>query len=246
MSDPENLELNIHRSYSSLPQIEASDEEKIKDSSASLALHPSFSTVRGNPEGPTATAIHVMPVGSTVCRICHTNTANEALISPCNCKGSMAYVHLSCLERWLNQSSRSYCELCKYHYNAIETQRYGLCEGLRLWIRHPRNRNHVQSDFLISVLLTIVTVGLLSVCLMGMHYFVLEGKKLGISKTWTRSIISFFLGIVVVGYAITLYLLVKDQVIPWYNWWKNTVDVHLLLTPSITQGFRGQIRENIM
>ncbi|KOX71695.1 hypothetical protein WN51_03406 [Melipona quadrifasciata] len=40
------------------------------------------------------------------------------------CKGSLAYVHLACLERWLNQSCRSYCELCRYHFNVIETPRY--------------------------------------------------------------------------------------------------------------------------
>lgn len=245
MSDPENDKLHIDRSYSSLPQIGVKDETKTKDSSVSLPTPTSIATSRGDPEGP-ETVSRVIPVGSTVCRICHTNTANEALISPCNCKGSMAYVHLSCLERWLNQSSRSYCELCKYHYNAIETQRYGLIEGIRLWVRHPRNRNHVQSDLLISVLLTIVTVGLVSVCLMGMQYFVLEGRKLGISKSWTRGMICFFLGIVVVGYAVTLYLLIKDQVIPWYNWWKNTVDVRLMLTPSIAQGFRRQLRESIL
>lgn len=66
----------------------------------------------------------LVSVGSIVCRICHTNTSKEPLISPCRCKGSLAYVHLACLERWLNQSCRSYCELCRYHFNVIETPRY--------------------------------------------------------------------------------------------------------------------------
>lgn len=189
---------------------------------------------------------YVSAVNSTVCRICHTNNSSENLISPCYCKGSMAYVHLSCLERWLNQSSRSYCELCMYHYNAVETQRYGLCEGLRLWIRHPRNRTHFQSDIIISVLLTIVTVGLVLVCLMGMHYFIIEGNKIGISHTWTKSAISFFLAIVIMGYIVTVYLLIKDQVVPWYHWWKSTVDVRLMLSPSITGGFRKQLPESVL
>lgn len=184
------------------------------------------------PEVCAVTPIRVSSVGSMVCRICQTNTAHENLISPCNCKGTLAYVHLSCLERWLNQSSRSYCELCMYRFNAVQTQRYGLWEGLRMWIQHPRNRTHVQSDFLISVLLTIVTGGLITVCLLGMQYFVLEGKKVGISKPWTTGAVSLFLGVMVIGYIATIYLLVKDQFVPWYNWWKNTVDVKLMLTPS--------------
>ncbi|XP_018321039.1 E3 ubiquitin-protein ligase MARCH3-like [Agrilus planipennis] len=186
----------------------------------------------------------VTSISSLVCRICHTNTVHEALISPCYCKGSLAYVHLSCLERWLNQSSRNYCELCMYQYNAVQTQRYGLIEGIRMWIMHPRNRTHIQSDVLILVLLTIVTVGLIVVCLLGIHYFEIEGEKIGISKNWTKGAIIFFLCIVVVGYLITLYLMIKDQVVPWYQWWKRTLDVRLLLTPSVLDDSINVQRQN--
>ncbi|XP_022919204.1 E3 ubiquitin-protein ligase MARCHF3-like [Onthophagus taurus] len=171
---------------------------------------------------------------SIVCRICQTHSADEILISPCNCKGTLAYVHLPCLERWLNQVSRTYCELCMFRYNSIQTQRYGLCESLRIWIRHPRNRNHVQSDCVIAALLTTVTIGLIAVCIMGMQYFVLEAKKLGINQIWTKGFVSVFLCIILLGYVITLYLMIKDQFLPWYHWWKTTVDVKLLLNPSVT------------
>lgn len=187
--------------------------------------------------------LDVTPIASMLCRICQTNTANEVLISPCRCKGSMAYVHLSCLERWLNQSSRSYCELCKYQYNAIETQRYGFCEALWLWINHPRNRTHVQSDFLIVILLTIVTAGLVCVCILGMQYFVIEATKFGMTRMWTKVVVCIFLGTVIVGYIVTIYLLIKDELAPWYRWWKNTVDVRLRLTASIAQGLRRQVSE---
>ncbi|XP_068993857.1 E3 ubiquitin-protein ligase MARCHF2 [Neodiprion pinetum] len=175
----------------------------------------------------------LVSVGSSVCRICHTNTARERLISPCRCKGTLAYVHLSCLERWLNQSCRSYCELCRYRYNAVETPRYRWLEALRIWIRHPRNRRHIQSDLLILTLLSVVTVGLVAVCLLGMRYFVIEGKKIGISRIWTKGAISFFLTIVVLGYVTTVYLLIKDQMSPWYRWWKNTVNVRLVMDQEL-------------
>lgn len=181
---------------------------------------------------------------SIVCRICQTHSAQEILISPCNCKGTLAYVHLSCLERWLNQASRSYCELCMFHFNSIQTQRYGFFEGLRLWIRHPRNRSHVQSDIVIAALLTTVTIGLITVCLLGMQYFVMEAKKLGITQAWTKGFVSGFLCVILLGYIITLYLIIRDQFVPWYNWWKSTVDVRLLLTPSIAKITR-QSREII-
>ncbi|CAL7946792.1 unnamed protein product [Xylocopa violacea] len=172
-------------------------------------------------------------VGSIVCRICHTNTSKERLISPCRCKGSLAYVHLACLERWLNQTCRSYCELCRYHFNVIETPRYRWPESLRIWISHPRNRRNVQSDLLIFTLLSVVTVGLVTVCLLGMQYFVIEGNKIGISKLWTRGAVWFFLVIVLLGYITTVYLLGKDQLSPWYRWWKSTVNVRLVTDPQL-------------
>ncbi|OAD53809.1 ATP synthase subunit alpha, mitochondrial, partial [Eufriesea mexicana] len=144
----------------------------------------------------------LVSVGSIVCRICHTNTSKEPLVSPCRCKGSLAYVHLACLERWLNQSCRSYCELCRYHFNVVETPRYTWPESLRIWISHPTNRRNIQSDFLIFTLLSVVTVGSVTLCL-------LEGKKIGISKLWTRGTIWFFLTIVVLGYVTMVYLIGK-------------------------------------
>ncbi|KAF5295201.1 hypothetical protein FQA39_LY13206 [Lamprigera yunnana] len=168
------------------------------------------------PVTPPGTPLTGTSVNSIVCRICQTNTPNESLISPCNCKGTLAHVHLSCLEKWLNQSSRSYCELCMYHYNSVQTLRYGFWEGILMWSRHPRNRAHVNSDILISILLTIVTGGLVAVCILGMQYFVMEGKKM-------------------VGYVITLYLVIRDQLVPWYTWWKNTFDVRLLLSPTVPE-----------
>ncbi|KAH8548459.1 hypothetical protein BGW37DRAFT_506227 [Umbelopsis sp. PMI_123] len=44
---------------------------------------------------------------------------NDPLIRPCLCKGSMAYVHLQCLQRWRQESSKNEftCEVCHYHYS---------------------------------------------------------------------------------------------------------------------------------
>lgn len=184
----------------------------------------------------------VQSVTSIVCRICHTNTVNEGLISPCNCKGTLAYVHLSCLERWLNESSRNYCELCMYRFTAIASKRYKLCEGIKLWIRHPRNRSHVQSDLLIAVLLSLVTFGLITSCVLGMEYFVTEASKLGIQKKWVKSGITMFLIIVALGYLATMYLIGKDQLAPWFRWWNMTVDIHLLLPSDIECRNRNQTR----
>jgi E3 ubiquitin-protein ligase DOA10 len=67
---------------------------------------------------------------SQLCKICwEGNDNNEAgkrsdLIAPCQCKGSMRYVHETCLLRWLKQKGGNSehetteftkkCELCQY------------------------------------------------------------------------------------------------------------------------------------
>ncbi|KAF7280973.1 E3 ubiquitin-protein ligase MARCHF2-like [Rhynchophorus ferrugineus] len=165
---------------------------------------------------------------SPVCRICQASASSEQLISPCHCKGTLAYIHLSCLERWLNESSRNYCELCKFRFNAIQTQRYGLWQGLRLWVLHPRNRRHIQSDFIVGLLLTLVTAGLIAVCIYGMDYFVNEAYRIGMGKNWIRFVLVAFLFIISLGYVVSVYLLVRDHFTPWYQWWRRTVNIRLL------------------
>eukprot|EP00760_Papus_ankaliazontas_P009122 PhM_4_TR13970/c1_g1_i12/m.36028 len=52
------------------------------------------------------------------CRICRDDTSRESLIQPCNCIGSMAYVHRSCLDQWRsecltrNPINATRCEVC--------------------------------------------------------------------------------------------------------------------------------------
>ncbi|CAB3225909.1 unnamed protein product [Arctia plantaginis] len=180
-------------------------------------------------------------IGSNVCRICMTR-GRERLISPCNCKGSLANVHLSCLERWLNQVGRNHCELCGFSYPAIRTPRYTVLQALRLWFGNPRNRSHLQSDCLIFWLLSTVTAGLLAVCIVGTQYFVIEGsnfgklegarKDEGISHRITETAMDFFMAIVLCGYSVTVYLLWKDHYVMWNRWRRANVNVRLLLSPD--------------
>ena len=53
-----------------------------------------------------------------LCRICREEDELEALLTPCACKGSVAYVHRACLLRWVTyrmeaQRPAKQCELCR-------------------------------------------------------------------------------------------------------------------------------------
>ncbi|XP_070385526.1 E3 ubiquitin-protein ligase MARCHF2-like [Dermacentor albipictus] len=47
-----------------------------------------------------------------MCRICYEGDQEDPLVSPCSCTGTMAFVHVPCLEHWLNERNVDICELC--------------------------------------------------------------------------------------------------------------------------------------
>lgn len=52
-----------------------------------------------------------------ICRICHCEAEeHNKLISPCLCMGSLKYVHLQCLQKWIKSSDKIACELCTFSY----------------------------------------------------------------------------------------------------------------------------------
>jgi len=52
------------------------------------------------------------------CRICISNEDKNDLIQPCECIGSVQFVHRSCLDKWRTMSHHAYirCEICLYQY----------------------------------------------------------------------------------------------------------------------------------
>lgn len=50
------------------------------------------------------------------CRICFESEPPE-LISPCDCNGTIKWVHRECLETWIKASGSKECEICKKEYN---------------------------------------------------------------------------------------------------------------------------------
>ena len=62
---------------------------------------------------------HIKNNSFLTCRICfeEENRHETTMISPCECKGSVRYVHLECIEKWLQLNYKlNYCELCKHEF----------------------------------------------------------------------------------------------------------------------------------
>lgn len=97
---------------------------------------------------------------STICRICHMAEPTNELINPCNCRGTLGYVHRRCLENWLSRSGLTRCELCLFVYRTKSILRYSWWKAMRIYFSHPNNRGLLQADLLAMILLTLLTVSL--------------------------------------------------------------------------------------
>ncbi|KAM8711317.1 hypothetical protein ACLKA7_000457 [Drosophila subpalustris] len=168
-------------------------------------------------------------IGSLVCRICHNADNPEQLVSPCLCKGSLTYVHVHCLERWISTSRCTICELCQFHYNTEQTLRYTCLQSLRLWYSRAMSRRALQEDCQMFSLLTLVAFGIIGTLLVGIQYYALHTQSWGLSKLWTRSWMLFFLLMTITVYFANVYMLIKSQLTPWYRWWQSARDIKLIL-----------------
>ena len=61
------------------------------------------------------------------CRICLSEgSAEQELIQPCTCAGTMGYTHAACLVAWVQEKGSLTCELCQQHYQKQYVQVLGL------------------------------------------------------------------------------------------------------------------------
>jgi len=89
---------------------------------------------------PASSGAHAEPDAeedAPTCRICM-QTAEEApelgrLIRPCLCKGTMAFVHVQCLNRWRKEAHSAgafmRCQQCGYNYRLARTRVVGLASS---------------------------------------------------------------------------------------------------------------------
>ncbi|KAL0272550.1 UNVERIFIED_CONTAM: hypothetical protein PYX00_005478 [Menopon gallinae] len=94
---------------------------------------------------------------SDICRICRGARSKEDLLTTCGCKGTMGFIHLSCLEHWLAVSDSTKCELCSFQYETVRTPKYSVLKSIVLWLQSPgcrRDAREIMLDFLALIVFT--------------------------------------------------------------------------------------------
>ena len=54
-----------------------------------------------------------------VCRICFETTNQNEMLSPCDCSGTMAYIHSNCLKNWIQTKNEVICDICKQKWRGV-------------------------------------------------------------------------------------------------------------------------------
>ncbi|GMH98444.1 hypothetical protein TrST_g1831 [Triparma strigata] len=119
---------------------ELSVEDIFADDSCSVPIHlPSSSSSSSTPLSPLSpfsttptSPAHPTPnfEGPPTCRICFMDNSDPdssssgPLISPCHCRGTQKYVHLTCLNHWRRQNPLALrqCQTCGYQYNIARSK----------------------------------------------------------------------------------------------------------------------------
>ncbi|XP_070385496.1 E3 ubiquitin-protein ligase MARCHF8-like [Dermacentor albipictus] len=90
-----------------------------------------------------------------MCRICHEGDQENPLVSPCSCTGTIGFVHVSCLEPWLNERNVDICELCGEHFQMaaqpISARRF----FDHVWRSEGRLRQVLLSDLVYLAMVTL-------------------------------------------------------------------------------------------
>ena len=59
------------------------------------------------------------------CRVCFETTDQNIMVSPCHCRGSMAFIHLQCFKNCIEISGEEKCDICGQNWIGIAIVKKG-------------------------------------------------------------------------------------------------------------------------
>ncbi|KAJ8966953.1 hypothetical protein NQ314_003175 [Rhamnusium bicolor] len=173
---------------------------------------------------------------SVACRICYDNDKEEELINPCHCKviGTVAFVHRTCLETWLGESNTTTCELCHQVFRTERTPKYTSSKSIWRWCRTmPRGAQGVRSDIVACAVITPLAIVITYVCLFSSEYYNQKKFSNVPAARWTSVSLLVMIGIMLIGYYMWVYSVIRMHARMWYNWWQRTCDVRYIPPSTI-------------
>ncbi|XP_051168023.1 E3 ubiquitin-protein ligase MARCHF2-like [Leptopilina boulardi] len=173
------------------------------------------------------------------CRICYDSQRNMQIVFPCKCKGSIGAIHLTCLEKWLEESNRSSCELCGHEFQVERTLRYRVIESIVIWLclKQQRQRNYVHnlhSDLLRCIIVTPLTIACSYICIIAADFYSQNNYDHFPPARWTTYSLLAMISLILFSYFVWTYTAIQHHQKIWYYWWQRTSKVKVTL-PEIDE-----------
>ncbi|XP_034831849.1 uncharacterized protein [Maniola hyperantus] len=167
-----------------------------------------------------------------ICRICFGGESAERLVRPCSCRGTIAAVHRSCLERWLLQAATSYCELCRHHYVVTRSHKWSWARSLLEWARSGRGRALAADAWrgaALGAASVLGTARALHACDAALQAGARRGGGVALAANLFSSLLIGIIG--ALNGLLTTWMLLKIQEhqLSWRAWRDSTLHVHVAL-----------------
>ena len=89
------------------------------------------------------------------CRVCLESIDSNHMLSPCNCRGSIGYIHWNCLKQTIEINGEEYCRICRQQWIGIDIQK----KTKNFWHFIKRRQNNSILIFLLLIdLITIIPI----------------------------------------------------------------------------------------
>lgn len=149
------------------------------------------------------------------CRICFGTDAQETMITPCNCRGTSAYIHQECYDRYIEHFPDGICRVCYADMRVAEKPDAGpglIVLGLAVVLLHNAGLPvHIKAGLLggfIYLIRSLGQNGLLTtrflVCTLGITAIVLSGQT-------ATMIIAVNMSLLFIGMCMTLGVYVNTE-----------------------------------
>lgn len=179
---------------------------------------------------------------SVVCRICYDGDKCEPIITPCKCKGSVAFVHRTCLEKWLAESNLTSCEVCHYVYQTERVPMYTARQSIWRWFRiHPHTTTFpirgLRNDLYACAIITPLAIIITYVCLFSADYYNQERFSHIPAAKWTSISLLIMISVMIAGYYLWVYMMIRYHGRAWYYCWQEESIVRYI-SPSSHISYR--------
>ncbi|KAK0088055.1 hypothetical protein PV326_004953 [Microctonus aethiopoides] len=173
---------------------------------------------------------------SFICRICHEGNINEELVDPCECSGTMAFVHVSCLERWLVTSNTRHCELCNYEFTIQKKNKPYTHASFCKWFNSMKNNNPriLICDIICFAFLT-------PMCVVATYLCGLGAIAYGRNRFWESVGLITLNLMLLITYVIWLIVTISFHLKSWEKWCELDNEVELILNHRLNDNRMSEI-----